>query len=58
MGELTSEATNQGIEQLIPATVAMSLSGCLPGFARLMVSGLEMHQLVNVKVRMRYIIFK
>ena len=56
MGESVSKAMNQGTEQLTHATAAMNLSGCLQGFAKLMVSGLEMHQLVNVKVSMRYYI--
>jgi ABC-type polysaccharide transport system permease subunit len=54
MGESTSEAMSQEIERLTRATVAMNLLGCLQGFARLMVNGLEMHQLVNVKVKKIY----
>ena len=50
MGELLSKETNQGIEQLTPATAAMSSMMDLQESARLMDGGLERHQHVNVGV--------
>ena len=54
MGEWISEAINQETEQATSVTAAMSYKVTLLGFARTMDSGLEMHQLVNVKVPDNY----
>ena len=54
MGEWISEAINQETEQVTPATVAMSYKVTLLEFAKTMDNGLEMHQPVNVKVRLLF----
>ena len=53
MGKLISKAIDLETEQATPATAAMSYRVTLLGFAKLMVGGLEVHQLVNVKVSRR-----
>ena len=52
MDELISREINQGIEQLTPATVAMSLTMNLQESARIMDDGLGRHQHVNAEVCM------
>ena len=48
MEELINKVTDPVIEQATSATVAMSLLVWLQEFVKIMVSGLEMHQLVKV----------
>ena len=50
MPKYVSKETNQEIEQLIPATVAMNLLVSLQGFARLMDNGHQKNQPANVWV--------
>ena len=48
MGELNNKVTDLEIKQATPATVATSLLANLQELAKIMDSGLEMHQHVNV----------
>ena len=48
MGELISAVTSLELEHFTHATLAMSWSGYLQEPAKIMDSGLEMHQLVKV----------
>ena len=48
MDKYVKEAINQGIEQLIHATVVMNLSANRQGFVRLMVGGLQRNQPASV----------